>query len=68
MRGACGNEAVDSQHGTGVDGSSHLCTSKRLYFNHICVKYCCLCSINAFCAINKFSPLQVKNMYTMRRS
>ncbi len=26
MNRACRNEAVDAQHGTGVDGSSHPCT------------------------------------------
>jgi hypothetical protein len=45
LNGACGNEAVDSQHGAGVGESSHTCTkgyypSKRFsYSDHHTLEY-----------------------------
>jgi hypothetical protein len=46
---ALGKEAVDSQHGTGVVGSSHPCTKGCLRdfsssYHHTCVEYS-VCSI-----------------------
>jgi hypothetical protein len=56
LNGACGSEAVDSQHGTGGGGSWHPCTkgyipSKRFFlfysYPHTCVEYCSMCCKNA---------------------
>jgi hypothetical protein len=68
--GASWNEEVDSQHGTGVDGSFILgqratTPSKRFYLYHICVEYCCLCCMNAFCAINIFLLCRLKKNHMM---
>jgi hypothetical protein len=64
----CGKEAVDIQHGTGVEGSSHPCAKhchhKLGFFcsfkRHTYVDYS-LCAINMLLCYSYFCPLQVKS-------
>jgi hypothetical protein len=69
---ACGREAIDSLHGTCVEGSLHPCTkdctpSKGLLFfllqspHMVLMIHCILNVVTNFLCYSHFSPLQIEN-------
>ncbi len=68
---ACGNETIDSQHGTGVEGRSHSCTEgyhpkeKIFAFNYPHVFLFVICAVNMLLMLFIFFSSALKISHAM---